>query len=140
VKKIKDLDDHHLENIYRILKKSDDYMSRLGPGFIDIFDLYSENKKRLNHVEYEISIRGLILPKFELYKTINVKTVFELLQMGCHVQFPNGYILKGNPDTRFIETSMVIGEEMHDDGLRDLTETGTVEAIEDAMKYNQEEQ
>jgi hypothetical protein len=134
---IMDLDDHHLINIYRILKKSGDYLSNLAWD-TETYDAFCENMSRLNHVEYELSVRGDIIPKFELYTTIKVKTVFELLQMGCQIQFPNGYVLKGDPVTKYIETSFVVGEELVQDGLRNLSEEGTVEAIEDAMKFEQE--
>jgi hypothetical protein len=139
VELLRDVEDFHLINIYRILKKSDDYFSNL-PIDSDTFDAYSENVTRLHHVEYELSVRGVIMPKFELYKTITVKTVFELLQMGCQIQFPNGYVIKGDPETKYIETKFVVGDELLDDGLRNLSEEGTVEAIEDAMKYNQEDE
>jgi hypothetical protein len=135
---IQDLDDRHLINIYRILKKSDDYLSNLAWD-TETYDLFCENTSRLNHVDYEVSLRGLIIPKFELYKTIPVKTVFQLLQMGCQIQFPNGYVLKGDPETGYIETKMIIGDELLDDGLRNLTEEGTVDAINDAMTFTMED-
>lgn len=135
---IRKLDDRHLINIYRILKKSDDYLSHL-TWDTETYDLFCENKDRLNHIEYEIDLRRLIIPEFELYKTINVKTVFELLQIGCQIQFPNGYIIKGDPESGYIETKMILGEELLDDGLRALSETGTVDALNDAMTFNVED-
>jgi len=136
VTKIQDLDDRHLINIYRMLVKSADYLGSLHPH-TDTFDLFCENQTKLNHVEYEISLRGLIITEFELYKTIAVKTVCDLLKMGCQIQFPNGYILKGDPETGYIETNIVIAGELSEDGLRPLDETGTVDAINDAMSYSE---
>jgi hypothetical protein len=134
VELLSDVEDFHLINIYRILKKSDDYLSNLAWD-TETYDLFCVNKDKLNHVEYELSVRGVIMPKFELYKTIQVKTVFQLLQMGCQIQFPNGYVLKGDPETGYIDTKMIIGDELLDDGLRNLTEEGTVDAINDAMTF-----
>jgi hypothetical protein len=134
---IRKVDDRHLINIYRILKKSDDYLSNLAWD-TETYDLFCENKDRLNHVEYEIHIRGLIIPEIELYKTIPVKTVFELLKMGCQIQFPNGYVLKGDPESGYIDTGFVIVDELLQDGLRNLSEEGTVDAINDAMTFNQD--
>lgn len=137
VTKIQDLDDRHLINIYRMLAKSADYLGNLDV-MSDTFDLFSENQDRLNHVEFEISLRGLIITEFELYKTITVKTVCDLLKMGCQIQFPNGYILKGDPQSGYIETNIIIAGELSNDGLRPLDETGTVDALNDAMSYSED--
>jgi len=137
VTKIQDLDDRHLINIYRMLVKSADYLGSLDIS-TDSFDLFSENQTKLNHVEFEISLRGLIITEFELYKTIAVKTVCDLLKMGCQIQFPNGYVLKGDPQSGYIETNIIIAGELSNDGLRPLDETGTVDALNDAMSYSED--
>ena len=138
VTNIQDLDDRHLINIYRMLVKSADYLGSLEPSS-GTFDLFCENQTKLNHVEFEISLRGLIITEFELYKTIAVKTVCDLLKMGCQIQFPNGYVLKGDPGSGYIETNVIIAGELSNDGLRPLDETGTVEAMNDAMSYTENE-
>jgi hypothetical protein len=65
-------------------------------------------------------------------------TVFELLKQGCEIKFPSGYILKGDPDSGYIETNIELCGEVHTDGLRSLDKEGTRLALNDAKWYEKQ--
>ena len=65
-------------------------------------------------------------------------TLFQLLQEGCEIKFPFGYILKGYPDQEIINTTIVLAGEYSDDGVRDLTTAGTAKALADARWYEKQ--
>lgn len=62
-------------------------------------------------------------------------TLFELLKEGCEIQFPSGYILKGDPEDGYIDTAIILSGIRSGDGLRDLTPQGTAKALADARHY-----
>lgn len=62
-------------------------------------------------------------------------TVFDLLKHGCEIIFPSGYVLKGDPDTGYIECAIDLAGERHPDGVRLLDKKGVADALKDA-KYH----
>ena len=65
-------------------------------------------------------------------------TLFELLKQGCEIKFPSGYVLKGDPETGYIDCFIELAGERYADGLRPLDKTGTAEALKD-VKYHKEQ-
>lgn len=66
-------------------------------------------------------------------------TVFELLKQGCEIKFPSGYILKGDPETGYIDTSIELAGERYPDGLRGLNKEGTRLALNDVKHYEKQQ-
>ncbi len=62
-------------------------------------------------------------------------TLFELLKEGCTIEFPCGYVLKGDPESNYIDTFTDLAGVRESDGLRPLTKEGTREALADARHY-----
>lgn len=62
-------------------------------------------------------------------------TLYQLLKEGCEVKFPCGYILKGDPDSGYIETEVELAGERSPDGLRALDKDGTRLALSDVRHY-----
>lgn len=62
-------------------------------------------------------------------------TLYELLKQGCTVEFPCGYILKGDPEDGYIECKIKLAGEIHNDGLRSLDKKGTAEALGDVKEH-----
>lgn len=62
-------------------------------------------------------------------------TLFELLQEGCTVEFPFGYILQGDPESAYIEAKVKLAGEISSDGFRTLSKEGTRKALKDARDY-----
>lgn len=67
-------------------------------------------------------------------------TIFELLKSGGKVEFSSGYILKGDPETNYIDTGYNLCGEYYADGLRILDKDGVRLAIADAKKYEKEQE
>lgn len=62
-------------------------------------------------------------------------TLFELLKKGCEIKFPYGYILKGDPETGYIQCETELAGDRYPDGCWELTKEGTRKALADARRH-----
>jgi len=62
-------------------------------------------------------------------------TILTLLEMGCKIKFPSGYVLEGDTRTGYINTGFDAGCGYQSDGLRTLDKDGVGEALKDEKNF-----
>jgi len=65
-----------------------------------------------------------------------MKEILKLLKQGCEIHFTSGYVLKGEPDSGHINTGWIYCGEYVPESIKELTEEGLLEAINDATNFN----
>ncbi len=62
-------------------------------------------------------------------------TLLTLLKKGCKIEFPSGYILRGDPKNHYIDTGFDTGVGYSSDGIRILDRDGVRLSINDEIHF-----
>ena len=69
------------------------------------------------------------------YSKLTPHRVLALMEQGLKIEFPFGYYLKGDLQSRYIQ----LGHQFGQDGVWDMTLEGAKNAIKDAKEYEKEQ-